>query len=111
MQEPSVLVLVQPERFARQIPTKLFEYLCTGNPVLVIATADSAAWQVAREFARCTLLDLRAPNEHAEVIGRLVRDWREGMLCQEATVEDTARFTKQAIGREFLEVVERLLHG
>ena len=110
MQEPAVLVLVQPNEFAQQIPTKLFEYLATGNPILIVAPTDGAAWQLGRRFARCHLLD-PAHEETAAGVAELVRKWRAGRLRQERTVEDTAALTKAAVGAEFVELVRAICTG
>jgi hypothetical protein len=108
MREPAVLVLVQPPHFDRQIPTKLFEYLCTGNPVLVMASRDSAAWALATQYARCKLLEYGAAASHEKIIADLCDQWRSGKLCQAATADDTSHFTKAAVGHEFIGMVEEV---
>jgi hypothetical protein len=105
MREPAILVLVQPQHFNRQIPTKLFEYLCTGNPVLVLASRHSAAWALAAQYARCFLLEYGAEDSHGSTVSALVDQWRNGKLRQEATAGDTGHFTKASVGREFVEIV------
>jgi hypothetical protein len=108
MHEPCVLVVIQPEWFARQVPTKLYDYLCTGNPILVLAPDDSAAWRLARQYERCT----RADPEDVTGIARALKDLEEqkkaGRLSQVPTVEDTRHLTKQAISLEFLDHVKRV---
>lgn len=112
MAEPAVLVLVQSPNFDRQIPTKLFEYLFTGNPVLVVANRTSAAWALARDYSRCRLFDLGAdPTSNGAVIADLVRMWRGGELCQERTMEDTASLTKAAVGAQFVSLVREVAAG
>ena len=108
MHEPAVLVMIQPAILSRQVPTKLYDYLCSGNPVLVLATERSAAWQVARRFERA----FRADPDDAAAISRTlaaVEDLhRSGDLRQVATGDDTAVLSKQAIGTEFIEVASRV---
>src|SRR6185503_7871265 len=57
MSEPAILLVVQSADFAAQIPTKLYEYLRTGNPLLVLSGEDSAVWRFASQFERCRRLD------------------------------------------------------
>lgn len=108
MHEPCVLVVIQPEWFARQVPTKLFDYLCTGNPILVLAPRDSAAWRLARRFERCSRADPEDVTEIARALTEFEERHKAGRLSQVRTVEDTSPLTKQAISREFLSVVSRV---
>jgi hypothetical protein len=109
--EPGLLVMIQPELLHRQVPTKLFDYLCTGNPVLLLSTAESAAWEVARPFDRC----FRADSEDSQGIARILAGLEErrtaGELFQVPTVDDTRHLTKRSIGRAFTSSVERLLRS
>lgn len=106
MSDPCVLLSIQSEQHAKLIPTKLFDYLCTGNPVLVLSPHASASWDVARGFARCHRLDLQ-PSEHNRVVlGQLLAAWRRGALYRECSVEDTAVFGKDTIGTEFVRIME-----
>jgi hypothetical protein len=106
MSEPCVLVSVQTEQHANLIPTKLFDYLCTGNPVLVLSPDASASWDVARKYSRCHRLDLEPTEHNRKVLGRLFDLWRAGCLRQEASVVDTACLSKQPIGEQFVRLVE-----
>jgi hypothetical protein len=111
MREPSLLLLVQPPAFARQIPTKLFEYLCAGNPLLVQAPAESAAWAVARDYPFAHLVDAGDPAGAAAALREVVRRWRAGELRMERTVEATAALTKRAVGEQFVAALARLVSG
>jgi len=109
MSQPSVLVCVQTERYANQIPTKLFDYLCTGNPILVLAPEASAGWDLAREFARCHLLDLEATERNRNVLGSLIAAWRRGELRQQSALADTRHLGKAPLGEDFVRVVEDVI--
>jgi hypothetical protein len=109
MMEPSVLLVVQPPRFDQQIPTKLYDYLCSGNPVLVMAAEHSATWSVARLYPRCQRFDHADPAETVRVLSGLFDAWQAGELRQERTVEDTAGLGKKALGERFLEAVVQVL--
>jgi len=108
MHEPALLVMIQPAILSRQVPTKLYDYLCSGNPVLVLATDGSAAWQVARRFERA----FRADPDDREAISRILASLedmhRSGRLRQVATEDDTAALNKQAIGTEFIGIASRV---
>ena len=107
--EPSVLLVPQPPNLNVQIPTKLYDYLCTGNPILVLAPKDSATWSAARSLPRCQRLDHTASERNTWVLARLIDAWRSGELWQERTVEDTAALTKKEVGQRFVRAVEEVL--
>jgi hypothetical protein len=109
MMQSALLLVVQPSRFNRQIPTKLFDYLCTGNPILVMAEEDSATWAVARPYARCVRVDPDDVGGIAAILERLVRERRNGGLAQERASDDTRHLTKEALGQEFVRLVEGVL--
>ena len=109
MQGPSVLVASQPESCVRQVPTKLFDYLCTGNPVLVLTPEDSATWDLARRFSRCVRLDLQPSPHNTQAVAALVARWRGGQLRQERTSDDTAEWSKHSTGAEFVQLIETVI--
>lgn len=106
MREPCVLVAVQTELYANQIPTKLFDYLCTGNPILLLSPRASAGWDLASQFRRAQHLDLTVSARNREIVEDIITRWRLGELMQEASTEDTRHLAKQPIGEEFVRLVE-----
>lgn len=109
MREPCVLVAVQTELYANQIPTKLFDYLCTGNPILLLSPHASAGWDLASQFERAHHLDLTVTERNREVVEQIIARWRRGELIQQASVEDTRHLAKQPIGAEFVRLVEEVI--
>jgi hypothetical protein len=109
MAEPAILLAVQSYDFAAQIPTKIYEYLRTGNPLLVLAAADSAVWRLASQFERCHRLDFEDVEWNRSVLDQLYHQWSRGFLRQVATDKDTARFSKSVVGRQFAEIVRSVL--
>jgi hypothetical protein len=110
MHEPGLLVMIQPAILKRQVPTKLYDYLCSGNPVLVMATEDSAAWRVARRFPRAFRADPDDARGIQEVLAELEARHRAGELRQEATDVDTVALSKQSIGDEFIQAAFGIAH-
>jgi len=108
MHEPAVLVMIQPAVLSRQVPTKLYDYLCSGNPVLVLATESSAAWHVASRFERAFRADPDDMMEISRILALLEEMHRSGRLQQVTTETDTAALSKQAIGTEFIRIASRV---
>jgi hypothetical protein len=111
MRQPSVLVCVQSAQHASLIPTKLFDYLCTGNPIVVLSPHASASWDVVTDFSRCHRLDLEPSPHNRDVLSRLITTWRAGKLEQQASVTDTASLGKEPLGAQFVRAVEAVIGG
>jgi len=107
MHEPGLLLVIQPPLVARQVPTKLYDYLSTGNPVLLLAAEDSAAWEIARPFDRCRRADPDDVEGIARVLSSLGDSMRAGELRQVDAREDTARLTKESVREAFVRSLER----
>lgn len=50
------LLLLSASRAA--IPSKLFEYIPTGRPILVVTEKDSATWRICAALQQATLIDI-----------------------------------------------------
>lgn len=109
MHEPGLLLVIQPPLVARQVPTKLYDYLCTGNPVLLLAAEDSAAWEIASAFDRCFRVDPDDDAGIARLLSSLREAMRTGELRQVETRQDTAGLTKESVREAFAREVGRLL--
>lgn len=109
MAEPAVLLLIQPTEFTHQIPTKLYDYLATGNPVVVFAQEDSATWELAQSYERCILLPADSLQRADRRVRRLIERWYSGTLIQE-DASDTLHLDKEALGDRFVDLVERTLN-
>ncbi len=109
MGEPSVLISTQTEEHVNLIPTKLYDYLCTGNHVIVLSPHESASWDVAGGFPRCHRLDLEPTERNRAVVAGLVEAWRRGTLRREASADDTASLSKPQLGAEFVRLIESVV--
>lgn len=109
MMQPAILIISQPDIVSRQIPTKLYDYLCTGNPILVIASEASAVWSQARTYRGCWRIDHADTGENVRTVHALLQLWRSGSLIQRRAVEDTASLTKGALGETFVGAIDELL--
>jgi hypothetical protein len=108
MSEPSVLICMQTDLHVNLIPTKLYDYLCTGNPILALSSAGSATWDISSQYKRSYRLDLESVEWNRGVLLRLIESWRRGELRQESAVDDTRHLAKEALGAEFVRLVERV---
>lgn len=107
MREPSVLVVVQPTSFAPQIPTKLYDYLATGNPIVIVAPQESAVWEIGAEYGRCRLAPLDSQSRSRATVGSILQAWARGELMQEPVL-DTRRLEKSTLNQQFVEYIEDL---
>jgi hypothetical protein len=59
-------LLLLSETFAA-IPCKLFEYIPTGRPILIVTDRNSATWRVCEMLPQATLLETRAQPDNLTV--------------------------------------------
>jgi hypothetical protein len=109
MSEPSVLISTQTEEHVNLIPTKLYDYLCTGNHIIVLSPHASASWDVAGGFARCHRLDLEPTDRNRATLKEMIEAWRRGALFQEASVKDTHSLGKPQLGADFVRLIESVI--
>jgi hypothetical protein len=107
MNRAAILVVVQPDRFRHQIPTKTYDYLCTGNPILVLSPEQSAVWSLAAGFERCVRADPANPVEIRRVVQNLLEEWQAGTLFQ-VPADDTYWLTKSVLNEEFVAEIEAI---
>jgi glycosyltransferase involved in cell wall biosynthesis len=70
-----VLLIIQPEYFALQIPRKLYEYIAFRKPILAITSRDGATATLITTYG----LGIVAPDEHHEIepaLNTLYRQWK-----------------------------------
>ena len=107
--KPGVLIVVQMEQGGVQIPSKLFDDLASGNPVLVVAPESGSLWAVAQRFPRCHRIDLEHSPRNVEVLQGLIDQWQAGELFAERAVEDTAHLTRRETSRQLIEELRPLM--
>ncbi len=108
-QAPGVLVVVQAAPERDQIPSKVFDYLATGNPVVVVSPEASAVWEMMRPYERCIRIDLEPSSDNVTKVAGLLDRWRSGDLRRVRAVEDTEHLTRRATGREMVEALSAVI--
>jgi len=86
---------------------KLFEYIGTGNPVLVLGPADGDAGQVARAIGNARLFGYDRIEECAEFIERIYTAWQRGELPRTSPAEREP-FSRISLTRKLSHVFNEL---
>ncbi len=76
----AVLLLLQPEAYRMCVPTKLFEFLAIGRPILAVVPLDSPSARLIREFGTGHVV---APGDSSSLERTLLdfyTSWRSGTL-------------------------------
>jgi glycosyltransferase involved in cell wall biosynthesis len=71
------LLLLQPGT-KTQVPSKLFEYIALGKPILTISPRDGATSRLVQENSLGTVADAENVDEIAAAVEQLYRSWRHG---------------------------------
>ncbi len=81
------------------LPSKLFDYLGLGRPILCMADPMSAAWRVCSRLPQAWMVDIAAPTS------------RPGFCRSVESAESTSvpfEFTEDAVRERFLEIVREV---
>jgi len=86
------------------LPSKLFEYLTTGRPILAVTAEGSAVWRWGERLPALFCLDPAQPGTHAAAVERFLAaasdpDWRAA---------PPRAFEEDTLGRVFLEALSPL---
>jgi len=99
------LVLFVDGRHRSGVPGKLYEYLYSGNPILVLGEGSEAA-RIVDEVGAGVIAPLNDPTSIAETLRRLVRGRQTVPVPAEGALE---RFSYPRIAAEMAEQVERAI--
>lgn len=85
------------------IPSKLFEYIPTRNPIFVVTEKNSATWRVCEELPQAYLAETGKPEDAAVALDFIAA------AKLEAPVSDVPqRYSETYLSKEFLDVVSRI---
>lgn len=93
------------------VPSKLFEYLATGRPILALVPEGAAA-AILREAGGAMIVDPGDAEKIGEAICALYRKWKTGDLQMgDRRPEALATFAWQARTEDLAGVLERIVRG
>ena len=96
------LLLIQDEKFNRQIPGKLYEYLATNRPVLIKSPAESLATQEAKAF------DAVWQGYSVDALTEMLFKWH---AHNTETVRDASAFSRENSVRAMIENIQQPCAG
>lgn len=110
MSGSSVLLLLQGGREASaQIPTKAFEYLRLGRPILCLATANSATARLMLDFDGVFLAEPNDVEGIARALGSLSDGWRRGQYTFDRQANGVGRYSRAEAARKLAAVLNQLV--
>jgi glycosyltransferase involved in cell wall biosynthesis len=106
----ALLLIVTPTRMRTQVPAKLYEYMATGRPVLVLGEESTAA-RMVRENGAGFVTSATDPEAISHALERLVAGGTEegadaGKLVAPDGIE---RYSYPRIAAQYAEQIERIL--
>jgi hypothetical protein len=106
----SALVLLQGGRHTlTQVPSKAFEYLRSGRPLLVLAPADSATAKVLAGFPGIYQADPEDAQSIAAALGALYHQWRRGTRIIDRDGANLDRYERRRTAAALAQVLNALV--
>jgi len=100
MQKASATVLIQDEIFHRQIPGKLYDYICVKKPILALTPANSATADVINKIS----FGINANNDE-EIIAAVSCLIKTDIDCS----ENVSKYSRKSKTAELVQLFEGLL--
>jgi len=105
LKESDALLLLQPGT-RTQLPSKLFEYVTFGKPILTIAERDGETYRFAAEELHAPVGACDDEADIAAAIDRLVDDVRRTGVDSAAWQRMLAAYSASAVTGQFLELLD-----
>lgn len=86
------------------LPSKLFEYIPAGGPLLVVAERASAVWQLCQDLPQAVLVEM-GKTDYADVDGRFLELLRAPNFCSHVPQE----YYEERLARKFMRAVKQCL--
>jgi hypothetical protein len=77
------------------IPSKTFEYIATGKPVLAACPEGSSVWRMASDLPQFFLVDYRDPTRCSDAVRAFLNACETGSNCFEVPERYSERFLKE----------------
>lgn len=83
------------------VPSKLYEYIVTGRPILAVTPKGSATWRICAQLEQGYLLDLREPGGVA-----VVQRFLAACARRDDSYSVPHQYSEDSVSRTFLELIE-----
>jgi glycosyltransferase involved in cell wall biosynthesis len=106
MKQSDVLVVLHGSGYAAQeyIPSKVYEYLLTGRPILALTPAESELGRMLRECGH-QIADPDDPHAIAAVLAAYIQQWEKAGLVG---IDQGSPFTVEQAVRQFLQIAGQI---
>ena len=105
----SALLLVLPGELRDFIPSRLFEYMASGVPILAMVPPDSVAAQMVRRSRTGIVVDVAAGvDEVAAALYGLYSGWRNGTPAADPDRDYIGRFSSRAMAGRWASLLNGL---
>ena len=101
----SALLLLQGDEFRHAVPSKTYEYLRSGRPIVALVTPDSESARLLRQFAGVFLPTSDEPDAVAECLEAAHRAWRGGQAF-ERSAQQLAPYTRRSAASALARILD-----
>ena len=95
-----MLLLLQPGT-ETQVPSKLFEYIALGKPILAISPREGATSKLVTEECLGMTAEAESVDAIASVMERLYRDWAHGAMPLGSNGRGREKFNVKTVTAHF----------
>jgi len=104
-----LLLLLSEERGRGVIPSKIFEYIAAGKPVLALVPPSGDAATIIRETNTGIVVDFRDVREIKESVFKLYNKWDRGTLSFQQDTKAIAHFDLKNLTGNLAKILDEII--
>jgi glycosyltransferase involved in cell wall biosynthesis len=107
----ALLLLLSRERGRDVIPSKTFEYLAAGKPILALVPPDGAVAEILKRTGGAAVVDIRDRDGIRHALRSLYRAWQRGEPCLPRHDTEVAAYRQGVQAAKLAAILDGLVNG
>lgn len=110
LKKASILLAVTPDISDNRsiVLGKIYEYIGTGKPMLIIGPPDGDAARIISAFSNSTICDYTDEKHCLEFVSNIFNKWRESNRVPETSEEQRSPYSRKRIAKTLAEIFDSL---
>lgn len=106
-----LLLLLSKTRGENVIPSKTFEYIASGKPILAVVPETGAVAEIIRQTGSGLVVDFEDYNGIKSAYVKMYRAWKSGQPFLRPDRDEIRKFDQRVITGKFAEILHKVTHG
>ena len=104
----ALLLLLSEERGKNVVPSKTFEYMASGNPILAVVPSDGEVADIIRKSKTGIVADFRDIEAIKAAYLQLYRQWEDQSSWVEPDLSEIAKYDQKGLTKKFALLLDEI---